>query len=251
MNRLRTYLKRPAVVAIVAAGLAVVVVVSHASIPGPSGLISSCYVQGSGTVKIVDSSVTSCPDGQTLLTWNQVGPVGPAGPQGVPGKPGAQGPAGSQGPVGPQGLAGPQGPAGPLGPPGISNASVFSIGSLQNPVFVLPNLAVHKVASQILPQGNWVFVANVTAGTYIVQPSTLASALCILQDASGAALGQTQALLPPLPSGFDPIASLALSGRAAIPQGGAEISLWCSVGAQATAGLISGQMIALQVGSFL
>jgi hypothetical protein len=55
------------------------------------------------------TSPVTCPQGQSSISWNQVGPQGPAGPQG------AAGPAGATGAQGPAGPAGPQGPAGTFG----------------------------------------------------------------------------------------------------------------------------------------
>jgi hypothetical protein len=70
---------------------------------------------------------SACKQGDTVVSWNQVGPagpqgargdpgpVGPVGPQGLKGDPGVAGPQGAKGdpgPVGPVGAQGPQGPAG-------------------------------------------------------------------------------------------------------------------------------------------
>src|SRR5262249_36607878 len=53
-----------------------------ASIPDASGVIHGCYNKSSGSLRIIDSSVTGCSSKETALTWNQ---VGPRGLQGVPG----------------------------------------------------------------------------------------------------------------------------------------------------------------------
>src|SRR2546422_262849 len=44
-----------------AAFLGVVVIVSHASIPGPNGVISACYVAASGEIHLIDSTATCNP----------------------------------------------------------------------------------------------------------------------------------------------------------------------------------------------
>ena len=84
--------------------------VAVGSIPSSDGTITACYVTNAetdfnelplGTVRIVDPSVTtSCPTGETMITWNHQG------------QPGAQGPQGVQGPQGATGATGPAGPAG-------------------------------------------------------------------------------------------------------------------------------------------
>jgi hypothetical protein len=63
-----------------------------------TGTIKACYKTGTALVPLdhVGNSV-ACPTGDSALTWNKVGPQGPAGPQGPQG---AQGPAGPQGPAG-------------------------------------------------------------------------------------------------------------------------------------------------------
>lgn len=64
----------------------------------------------------------TCKSDETLLTWNQSGPVGatgpmgPVGPTGPAGATGPAGPAGATGPAGPMGATGPVGPIGPAGP---------------------------------------------------------------------------------------------------------------------------------------
>jgi hypothetical protein len=87
-----------------------------ASIPGPGGVISGCYVKSGGVLRVIDSSVTTCKKDETSLNWNQTGPAGPTGPAG------STGPAGPAGPAGPTGATGPQGPQGATGATGPSTA---------------------------------------------------------------------------------------------------------------------------------
>jgi type VI secretion system Hcp family effector len=93
---------------------------------GPGDTIDACYRTkggGKGTLRIADS----CRKGERAISWNRVGPRGPAGapgPAGAKGDTGATGPAGAPGAAGPQGAkgdtgaTGSQGPAGPTGPQG-------------------------------------------------------------------------------------------------------------------------------------
>lgn len=59
--------------------------VAWATIPGPNGVITTCYKQkainsGNTTpLQLIDTAKTSCPSGFTTLSFNQTGPHGPAG----------------------------------------------------------------------------------------------------------------------------------------------------------------------------
>lgn len=55
--------------------------IAYASIPDSSGVIHGCYNKSSGTLNVIDSSLTkSCPSGYLPLNWSQSGPTGPRGP---------------------------------------------------------------------------------------------------------------------------------------------------------------------------
>ena len=107
-----------------------------------AGVISGC-VSRSGHLRIItpaaattssdddsDHPANKCGKNETLLTWNQSGPQGPAGAAGpsgatgpggaagLNGGTGATGPAGATGPTGPTGAAGATGAIGPQGPQG-------------------------------------------------------------------------------------------------------------------------------------
>ena len=86
-----------AVVVALAAGSA-----AWATIPGAGGVISACYKNVNGQLRVVDSA-SACRPSETTLAWNETGIAGPTGPTG---------------PVGPTGATGPTGPEGPVGPPG-------------------------------------------------------------------------------------------------------------------------------------
>lgn len=93
--------KRWAMAVPLAGAAAAVGAVASAAVPGPDGVIHAC-LNREGEVRIVDPAREQCRRHERSVSWNQVGPQGPAGPQGAPG---------------PQGPAGPPGPAGSAGPP--------------------------------------------------------------------------------------------------------------------------------------
>ncbi len=109
-----------------------------AGIPGANGLITGCYDQKSGNLRVV-AAEQECNHKEAVLTWSQTGQQGPKGDkgdpgpqglQGIPGEQGLQGLKGDKGDPGPQGLqgapgiAGAPGEPGPQGAPGISGYEV-------------------------------------------------------------------------------------------------------------------------------
>lgn len=106
MNRRRVRL----LVGAVGAGVVLLVGgIAYATIPDSGGVIHGCYTKSTGTLRVIDASVTNCSAKETSLDWSVQGPQGPEGPQGAPGPQGVQGPAGPQGATGPQGVPGPSG----------------------------------------------------------------------------------------------------------------------------------------------
>ena len=104
----------------------------------PPQTYRACVVPSSGTIYRIGepgTPSTCTKPSHAEISWNQLGPQGPAGPQGLTGlqgatgaqgpvgPSGAQGPEGPQGPTGPQGLPGPTGPTGPAGPTGATGAA--------------------------------------------------------------------------------------------------------------------------------
>ncbi|HVC87716.1 MAG TPA: hypothetical protein VNC40_09865 [Gaiellaceae bacterium] len=77
-------------------------------------MIEACSNNTNGLLRIVANNQTDCRTGETAISWNVVGPQGPAGSQGP------QGPAGSQGPQGAAGKDGVGVTSSQL-PPGGSN----------------------------------------------------------------------------------------------------------------------------------
>lgn len=89
--------------------------ISWATIPGHSGVITTCYGVAPAMWRPIDLEANppqKCKPGEKQLSWNYQGPKGDKGDKGDPG---AQGPAGERGPAGPQGDQGPAGPQGPAG----------------------------------------------------------------------------------------------------------------------------------------
>jgi type VI secretion system secreted protein Hcp len=84
----------------IVAGTAVVLAVAGvavASIPNADNVIDGCYSNGSGTLRVIDTSSSQCTSKETALSWNQEGVPGEAGAPGIPGAPGPTGPQGNPG----------------------------------------------------------------------------------------------------------------------------------------------------------
>ncbi len=163
MKLLRARMTRSAYF-VLAGGLSVGLMgtIAYAAIPAATGVVAGCVttisVKGQHALTLLDTVQSAvCQDGQTLITWNQTGPVGPTGPQGakgdkgdpgpagpqgmpglqgpkgdtgLPGPPGSQGPKGDIGPAGVQGLKGDTGSTGPQGPQGPAAAPFASLDAL-------------------------------------------------------------------------------------------------------------------------
>src|SRR4051812_14780559 len=102
-------------VAVLVGSMAVFAGVAWATIPGPNGVISSCYAKSGGALRIIDGTVTTCSAKETSLTWNAQGPKGDTGASGPAGPTGLTGAAGPTGPTGPAGAKGDTGATGPVG----------------------------------------------------------------------------------------------------------------------------------------
>jgi Collagen triple helix repeat (20 copies) len=104
--------------------LGLAVGVAYATIPDGNGVYTGCMLNGVGTLRLIDPSLSStdlkshCTKFETQITWNEQGQPGPQGPQGPKGDTGAQGPQGLNGDTGLAGPAGPQGPKGDTGAKG-------------------------------------------------------------------------------------------------------------------------------------
>ena len=102
-----------------ALGLALILLAASATLAlaQTNGVIYACVVRD-GTLRIV-SDANQCKRGETLLTWNIMGPQGPKGDTGATGATGPAGLTGATGATGPEGPQGPQGEAGPQGEQGL------------------------------------------------------------------------------------------------------------------------------------
>ena len=95
------------VFACVIVGVGAITTVALGVIPDSNGVIHGCYPtnsqdsqSGAGLVLV---NGTTCPRGDTAISWNQTGPTGvagPTGPTGVTGLTGATGATGATGPAG-------------------------------------------------------------------------------------------------------------------------------------------------------
>ncbi len=111
--------------------LAFVATDAHASIPAPDGTYYGCYLNGIGSLRVIDNSRQHCLAGwETQVTWTKngngtpgpQGPMGPAGPQGLPGLNGFDGLPGPKGDTGAPGPKGDPGAPGAKGDPGAPGA---------------------------------------------------------------------------------------------------------------------------------
>jgi Collagen triple helix repeat (20 copies) len=95
---------------------------------------SACLSSGGALTMVSITTTPTCSAGQTLVTWNQVGPTGPVGATGPQGPTGATGPQGPSGPAGPTGATGPIGATGPTGSvsAAINRDALLSVSAGQN-----------------------------------------------------------------------------------------------------------------------
>ena len=133
-------------------------------------------------VVISPAQPPACKQGDTVVSWNQVGPVGPqgakgdpgpAGPQGVKGDPGVAGPQGARGDPGPVGPAGAQGPQGPAG---ISNMEVVT--AFYAPLRIGPN----DGGSAMCPSGKVAISGGAAATEVFNQQAALIASRPIFPD---------------------------------------------------------------------
>ena len=99
-GRRRSLLSLPSP-ALVVASIALVVAVggaAFAAIPGPDGIVKTCYTTATGALRVIDSTA-ACNSVETELLINQTGPAGPAGATGPQGAPGAAGAAATMPPL--------------------------------------------------------------------------------------------------------------------------------------------------------
>src|SRR5262245_8873823 len=191
--------------------IAAAVLLTEVSSYGQTGVIFACITRETGSIRIV-STAGQCKSNEAAISWNQVGPQGPAGPTGAPGPTGTAGPAGpaglagatgpagpagpigATGPAGPIGLTGTEGPAGPIGatgpagPAGISGAH-FKGASAQQ---LLPTGTFVTLIDSAVGEGSYVAVATISGlrgpGVFEGDPEQFGFD-CELRDANDNFLG--------------------------------------------------------------
>jgi hypothetical protein len=101
--------------ACVVVGVGAITTVALGVIPDSNGVIHGCYPTNSQNSQseagLVLVNGTTCPRGETAISWNQTGPTGATGNIGPTGATGATGASGASGASGPSGATGPQGPS--------------------------------------------------------------------------------------------------------------------------------------------
>lgn len=103
------------VLGILAASAALVLTGVQFGVASDGDTVYSACVTRTGALYGVTTATAQCRPGDSIISWNEQGPVGPQGPTGEPGPQGPRGPAGDTGPVGPQGPPGADGQQGPAG----------------------------------------------------------------------------------------------------------------------------------------
>lgn len=144
------------------------------SIPGPDGIIHSCYnATGNpvGSLRVIDPTTgATCSKNEKSLNFNQTGPQGPQGIQGVQGLAGVDG---TDGLDGTDGTDGTNGAPGATGPAGLSH--VYSDSTFQS---YFSNSAETVVLSVSVPAGAYVVNSKVSVNN---QDSDSQSASCYLK----------------------------------------------------------------------
>jgi hypothetical protein len=99
------------VAAFAAVGLVVAGGLAYATTRASNGTVNGCYLQGTGTLRVLTGTAQTCKPTEAPIHWSVKGP------------PGAKGATGPQGPAGPKGDTGALGPEGPRG---LSTPLVFA-----------------------------------------------------------------------------------------------------------------------------
>jgi len=139
-------------------------------------------------VAVSPAQPSACKQGDSVVSWNQLGPVGPqggkgdpgptgpAGPQGLKGDPGVAGPQGARGDPGPAGPTGPAGAQGPQGPAGISAMEVVT--AFYAPLRIGPN----DGGSAMCPAGKVAISGGAVAGERFNEQAALIASQPIFPD---------------------------------------------------------------------
>ena len=249
--------RRPVLIAVAAAGLAVTGAgVAYASIPDSGQTYTGCMLNNVGTLRLIDPSLGGnnpmghCFGRETQVTWNQKGQPGAPGPAGPPGPAGETGPigpaglTGAAGPSGPAGLPGPSGPKGDPGAPGISTTT-FAIGGQEE----LPeDGSPQGVNFKVLPRGSYAIVATVNTESFgDFNGDHVRTVNCNLFNDQTVIGGTTDRRV--VPEGADDvIRSLSMNGGAEISNDFGIITIKCS--GQGAEDVEQSQMMIMQTGGF-
>src|SRR3974390_106419 len=205
------HLKWPGVVVIVAAGGLAAAGVAYATIPDSNGVIHGCYERSTGTLRVIDSSVTNCSSKETAIAWNV------QGPQGVQGPIGPQGATGPQGSAGPQGPQGPQGPIGPTGPSGTSHGYLFATGAGAGTAVAQTPATSDDGQLASIPPGTYMISAQATFGDGAepnVTCQVKVNGAPIPPVTSGTGIAWSQAILKSGQGGFTIVSAATLTSSA-------------------------------------
>jgi hypothetical protein len=103
--------------------------IAIASIPGRGGMISACYQNNGGGLRVIDTArhgnAGKCAKSEKRLAWNQQGVQGVKGDPGTLGVKGDPGTLGVKGDPGIQGIKGDPGPVTGVLPSGVSEKGAF------------------------------------------------------------------------------------------------------------------------------
>lgn len=213
----RLVLRRPGVPTLVLASVALLAALgagAWAAIPGPDGIIHSCYRKHGGQLRVINASA-KCRHGEAALNWSETGPPGPRGGGGARGH---TGPRGSTGARGAQGVPGPAGPVGPQGPSSAYAASQTGVVALSS--------TRHGVLSLGVPAGNYIVTASVEIANEDNPPGASEQAECALRDSPAGTAEVSATATVPFVSGLSAAQTIPLDGAWRLP-GAAQLELTC------------------------
>jgi len=214
-------LRRPAVLrrawspALVLAGVGLLAALgagAWAAIPGPDGIIHSCYRKRGGQLRVINAAA-KCRHGEVGLNWSETGPPGPRG---------GGGPRGHTGARGLQGVQGPSGPVGPVGPAGAGNAYAASqAGS------VTLSSSQQNILSLSVPAGKYIVSATVEITNDDGSAGPPVEASCALRDEPGDTAEVSAAATIPFVEKLTAAQTLPLDGAWSLA-GAAQLELMCT-----------------------
>lgn len=199
------------IVASVVLGSSMVFGVASAAIPSEN-VISGCYAKNSGTLRVIDPSLTACKSSESSLDWNVHGPKGEKGDQGD---------------------------MGPQGPAGVSGARFTLSGE-----HTFTGFLSEEILSTNVPPGNYIFIATVQA---VFDPTGSFALQCDVKDGS---LILGNGIQSETAGGFNGWLTLTFTAGATVPAAGTEIGLWCRNAGTPTGVIHGAQLLTMKVGEF-